>query len=251
MSKRYSAPFTEGGPNTIDTALAERLLREALDAGGDYADLFFEYAVSGSYGYNEGILKSAGRYVTMGLGVRVMQGDATGYAYVESFEWDAMRNAARTAAQVARGGGGVAPVSLKAPATPERYKVGRLSIDVDGATKKALLERADRAARAADERIVKVSASLSEELREVLIASSTGHFVRDTQPLIRFGVSVIAEKDGKRQSGSSGGGGRRGLDYLDDLTPEDHAAEAVRQAIAMLDAREAPRGRDARRSRAR
>ena len=79
MSHRYIAPFSQRGSSPIDTALAERLLQVALSRGGDYADLFFEYEVSGSYGYEEGMLKSAGRGVSMGLGVRVRKGEATGY----------------------------------------------------------------------------------------------------------------------------------------------------------------------------
>jgi TldD protein len=242
MTSRYQAPFAPGGSAPIDRALAERLLAVALEQGGDYADLFFEYAVNGSYGYDEGLLKSAGRYVTMGLGVRVMQGDATGYAYVESLDWDALTHAARTASQIARGGKSVAPVALTSQTLPVRYPVVQHSLDVEGVAKRALLERADRAARALDERIVKVTASLNEELREILVATSAGHFAWDSQPLVRFGVNVIAEAGGKRQTGSSGGGGRTGMEYLEAHTPEAHAAEAVRQALAMLDAREAPAG---------
>ncbi len=81
MSHRYIAPFSKRGSSPIDAALAERLLQVALSRGGDYADLFFEYEVSGSYGYEEGMLKSAGRGVSLGLGVRVRKGEATGYAY--------------------------------------------------------------------------------------------------------------------------------------------------------------------------
>jgi len=84
MIGRYHAPFTEQGSHTVDADIADRLLRVALERGGDYADLFFEYSVSGSYVYDEQILKSARRAVSMGLGVRVMKGDATGYAYCSS-----------------------------------------------------------------------------------------------------------------------------------------------------------------------
>lgn len=125
---------------------------------------------------------------------------------------------------------------------PQRYLVTAPTLEVSGEDKRALLERADKTARAADVRIVRVDASFAESLREVLIATSDGKFLHDTQPMMRFGVSVIAEQEGKRQSGSSGGGGRVGLDYFDGKSPEWHAKEAVRQAIAMLDAREAPAG---------
>ena len=90
--------------------------------------------------------------------------------------------------------------------------------------------------------MIRVDASFAESLREILIANSLGHMARDRQPLIRFGVRVIAEDGGNRQSGSSGGGGRMGLDYFDEKTPEAHAEQAVRQALVMLDAREAPAG---------
>ncbi|MFI5302452.1 MAG: metallopeptidase TldD-related protein, partial [Polyangiales bacterium] len=123
---------------------------------------------------------------------------------------------------------------------PRRYEVHPVSIDAPGADKRALLERADKAARAYDPRIVRVEASLAEEIREILVATSDGRFARDVQPMLRFGVSAIAEQNGVRQSGSSGGGGRTTLGYFDEKSPEHHAREAARQAIAMLDAREAP-----------
>jgi TldD protein len=90
--------------------------------------------------------------------------------------------------------------------------------------------------------VIRVEASLHEELREILVATSDGKLAADRQPLIRFSVRVIAEQNGKRQSGSSGGGGRMGLEYFDTLSPEHHAKEAVRHALAMLDARESPAG---------
>src|SRR4051812_49957931 len=93
-ASRYSAPFGPQGSMPIDATIARRLLGTALSQGGDYADLFFEYGASGSYVLEEGILKSAGRSVSMGLGVRVMKGDATGYAYVQELTPEAMAGAA-------------------------------------------------------------------------------------------------------------------------------------------------------------
>jgi len=242
MTGRYHAPFAADGSHAIDPDIANRLLRVAMDHGGDYADLFFEYSVSGSYAYDEQILKSARRAVSMGLGVRVMKGDATGYAYCEELSFDAMKRAAEIAAQIAAGGPAVAPVAVESRDTPDRYPVAVESIEVDGAVKKALLERADRAARAADPRVIRVDASLVEGVREILVANSLGHMARDRQPMMRFGVRVIADDKGNRQSGSSGGGGRVGFEYFDEKSPEWHAEQAVQQALVMLDAREAPAG---------
>src|SRR5688572_4574145 len=144
MGSRYAAPFASGGPQPIDAEIARKLLEIALSKGGEYADLFFEYAASGSYAFDEGILKSAGRSVSMGLGVRVMKGDATGYAYVQELTPEAMAGAARTAAQIAAGGGARTPVDFQPRASlAERYRPELPSLDVEGERKRELLLRAD------------------------------------------------------------------------------------------------------------
>src|SRR5581483_2249913 len=219
-STLYRAPFSMGGPNAIDEKIAEKLLSIALANGGDYADLFFEYRAAGGLVFDEGILKSASRGVGMGLGVRVQKGEATGYAYVEELEWEPMKRAAETAAQIASGGGGTLPVHPKAVQLPSRYELERVTIDVPGIDKRQLLERAAAAAHAADPHVVKVEASFAEEIREILVVTSDGRIARDSQPLMRFGIRVIAEKNGKRQEGSSGGGGRTTLGYFDGKSPE-------------------------------
>ncbi|HWL89191.1 MAG TPA: metallopeptidase TldD-related protein [Polyangiaceae bacterium] len=242
QSTLYKAPFAPGGSNEIDVQLAERLLSIALAAGGDYADLFFEYRAGGGLLFDEGILKSASRGVTMGLGVRVQKGDSTGYAYVEQFDWDAMKRAAETAAQIATGGGAKVPVALRSLSLPSRYELDQVTLDVAGMDKRRLLERAAAAAHAFDKHIIKVEASLAEEIRELLIVTSDGKMARDTQPLVRFGVRAVAERDHKRQEGSSGGGGRTTLGYFEGKSPEWHAREAAEHAVRMLDAVEAPAG---------
>ena len=242
QSALYRAPFAAGGSAPVDAALAEKLLATALARGGDYADLFFEYRAGGGLVFDEGILKSASRGVSMGLGVRVQKGDATGYAYVERLDWDAMRRAADTAAQIASGGGSRVPVSARTVELPRRYELETVTLDVPGLAKRELLERAAAAAHAYDPHVAKVEASLSEELREILVVTSDGTMAHDVQPLVRMGVRVIAEKNGKRQEGSSGGGGRTSIGYFEGKTPEWHAREAARQAILMLDAQEAPAG---------
>ena len=244
MTTSYRAPFSSGGSQPIDPETARKLLSTALSAGGDYADLYFEYTASGSFSYEEGILKSAGRGVGLGLGVRVIKGDATGYAYTESLTAEAMANAAKTAGQIAAGGGAPEVPAPEPKTRPDRYPVERLTLDIPGVDKRQMLRRADQAARAYDPRIMKVMASFTEEIREVLIATSDGIFVEDRRPLLRFGVSAVAEDGALRQSGSSSGGGRMGFEYFmtNGKKPEDHGREAARIAIDMLDAKEAPAG---------
>jgi TldD protein len=240
------APFSAGGASAIDAQLANRLLSLALEAGGDYADIYFEFRVSADYVLEEEQIKTLGRGITLGLGVRVTKGDATGYAYCEDLAWEKMAHAAKTAGQIAVGGGHkpVAISSLSTIPLPSFYAVPTPSLLVPAQDKLALLRTADKAARAFDPRIVKVEASFAESIKEVLLFTSDGRTATDIQPLLRFGVRAVAEDQGKRQAGSGGGGGRYGLDYFADAKRDAtaHGREAARVAIAMLDAKDAPAG---------
>lgn len=240
------APFSAGGATAIDTQIAHRLLSLALDAGGDYADLYFEFRVSADYALEEEQIRTLGRGITLGLGVRVTKGNATGYAYCEDLAWEKMAHTAKTAGQIAVGGGH-APVAIGSLAqvpTPSFYAVEVPSLVVPAPDKLALLRATDRAARAFDPRIIKVEASFAESIKEVLLFTSDGRMAADVQPMIRFGVRAVAEDAGKRQTGSSGGGGRYGLEYFQAAVRDAaaHGSEAARVAIAMLHALDAPAG---------
>jgi TldD protein len=239
-----TAPFAAGGPSEVDSEIARKLLAAAMESGGDYADLYFEYRISSDYTLEDEQIKTVGRGVTMGIGVRVLKGDATGYAYSEDLAFDRMIQAARTAGKIAAGGGSPAPIAIRRIDVPDFYPIGESSMALPPAQKLALLKAADAAARGYDPRITKVEAGLVEQIKEVLVVTSDGRLSRDTLPLIRFAVRAVAESAGKRQSGTSGGGGRFGLDYFeqDGRDPVAHGREAARIAIAMLDARDAPAG---------
>ncbi len=238
----YLAPFAPSGDAAVDAATCERLLAICLSKGGDYADLFFEYRRSGGFSFDEGILKAASRSVSVGVGVRVQKGDATGYAFVQELTFEEMKRAAETAARIANEGGHPTPVQLSERRLPHRYDLDRYSIDEASEDKRALLERASLAAHAFDPAILRAEASFAEGVREILIATSDGRLCFDVQPMIRFSVQAIAERNGKRQSGSSGGGGRMTMGYFEDRSPEWHATQAAERAVAMLDAQEAPAG---------
>jgi TldD protein len=228
----------------IDAVVAERLLGEALASGGDYADLFFEYRCGADFVLEETQVRRVGRAVIVGLGVRVLRGDATGYAYTEELSSARMSEAARTAGQIAAAGGKVAPVALTPVHGSDIYPVPESSLARPGPDKVALLRRADAAARAFDARIVRVEVSLSEEWREILVFTSDGRLAQDRQPMLRLGVHAVAEEGGRRQGGRSGTALRRGLELfaLPGHAPEEHGREAARIAVAMLHAQEAPAG---------
>lgn len=226
----------------IDLSLAERVLTEALSRGGDYADLYFENRITGALSLDDSQVKDASRSIHLGCGVRVLKGDATGYAYTEDLTTEGLLRAARTAGAVASGGGARDGIEVAGVSALDLYPVARPAVDVDALTKLALLREADEAARAFDPRVKRVVATLAESVRDVLIITSEGRWVADHQPMVRFDVATIAESDGKRQTARTGGGGRTGMEYFDTHSPADAGREAARIAVTMLDAREAPAG---------
>lgn len=235
------APFI-AGPHAIDDSLIAQALGVALEQGGDFADLYFEYRRAASISMEDGRVRSVGGGIDLGVGVRVVNGTAVGYAYAESLEPDELLAAARTAARIATGGNAVAPVSITRIAAPSRYAVAQNLVDVPGADRVALLRRADEAARKADSRIVRVDASVVSVHKEILVANSRGAVVHDIQPMTRMGVYVVANDGDRTESGSSGGGGRYGIEYFSSVSPEDHGNEAARVALVNLDSRPAPAG---------
>jgi TldD protein len=227
----------------ITERLLERCLGEALSAGGDYADLYFEAVTSTSLGVDEQIVKSASQGASAGCGVRVLSGERTGYAYTDNLSAERLLHAARTAALIASGPARQPVHGFTETRASDLYPVPLGGFDLDLAARLELILRADRAARAYDPRVVQVRAGYSEELRRILIAASDGGFASDTQPLCRLNVLVIAKDGPAATKGSAGGGGRAGLDqFVGTKSPENLAQEAARGAILQLGAVAAPAG---------
>src|SRR5689334_16619162 len=222
----------------------ENYLAEALSQGGDYADLYFEYLATSSISLDESIVKSASQGVSLGVGIRVIAGERTGYAYTDDLSPEKIRKAARVAACIAAGPSKVDKTSLEEGRRHNLYPVLTAPTETGFSDRVELVKRADRAARRFDSRIFQVQAGYADSLRHVMVATSEGVLTLDRQPLARLSVSALARKDGGQpQRGHAGGGGRIELDFfLNEKTPEHFAAEAAREAIAMLDAAEAPAG---------
>jgi TldD protein len=222
----------------------ESYLNEALSAGGDYADLYFEHLATSSIGIDEGIIKSANQSVDMGVGVRVLSGERTGYAYSDDLSPEKIRKAARVAAAIAKGPASVTKTGFEEAHKHNLYPMLQTPHEAGLAERVDLVKRADDAARAYDKRVFQVQATYADSVREVLVASSEGRLSYDRQPMARMSVSVLAREDsGAPQHGYSGGGGRVTLDFfLNEKTPEHFAREAARQAIVQLGAVDAPAG---------
>ncbi|SPF50344.1 putative peptidase [Candidatus Sulfopaludibacter sp. SbA4] len=222
----------------------ENYLADALSQGGDYADLYFEYLLTSSISIDESIVKSAAQGVSMGVGVRVISGERTGYAYSDDLSPEKIRKAARVAAHIAAGPSKVDKFDLCEGAHHNLYPVLTAPTETAFSERVELVKRADRAARAYDHRVFQVQASYADNLRLVLVATSEGVLTLDRQPLARLSVAALARQDGGTpQRGHAGGGGRVELDFfLKEKTPEHFAAEAAREAVTMLDAVDAPAG---------
>jgi len=227
----------------LSERLMERCLGEALSAGGDYADLYFESVTSTSLGMDEGLVKTASQGISVGCGIRVVAGERTGFAFTDDLSSDRLLRAARTAALIASGPAKELASGFRHTETPSLYPIAGLTSDADIAAKLALIRRADKAAREFDPRITQVRAGINDELRRILIAASDGTFASDTQPLARLNVSVIAKSAQGTSRGTGGGGGRVLLDFFaGEKSPEHFAREAARTAILQLGAAEAPAG---------
>jgi TldD protein len=231
----------------IDERSLARTFETALERRVDGADLFFEYTTQDQVALEEGIVKSGGRHVEQGVGVRVLAGERQGYAHCDEITLASLELAATTARAISAGGSGSAPVRASAPARPthDLYPVAQAPTDVPVERKVELLEAIDAHARGRDPRVVQVMASVIAEQRHVLIARHDGVSVGDVRPLVRLNVQVIAEDPAgrRREVGYQGTGGRHPLErLLEPDTWQPLADEAVRIATLNLEAVPCPAG---------
>ncbi|HYC74370.1 metalloprotease TldD [Brevundimonas sp.] len=223
-----------------DEALS--ILQDAL-AGADDGELFLERAESESLVFDDGRLKSAAYDAAEGFGLRVVAGETAGYAHANEISGRAMRRAADSAALAKAGRAGVAAAEAPRATNQVLYEPVDPLASPAFSDKIALLSEIDAWARARDPRVVQVSASLVGERRHIEILRGDGRRVDDVRPLVRLNVSVTVEKDGRRESASSGAGGRAGFETW--IAPDRwrwQVDEALRQALVNLEAVDCPAG---------
>ena len=210
----------------------------------DYADLYFQFTKSEGWSLEEGIVKTGSFSIDQGVGVRAVSGDKTAFSYSDEISEAALMDAAAATRTIARQGSG--KVKVAGSMIPAGGRALYLPHDpltsLDATAKVQLLERVERIARAKDPRVKQVMASLSGEYDVVLVARADGVLAADIRPLVRVSVTVIAEQNGRREMGSSGGGGRYDYGYFSDVLLEKYASEAVATALVNLDSRPAPAG---------
>ena len=229
-------------PFGMDEVATQKVFGTILAHKADEADLYFQYSRSESWALEEGEVKSGSYSIDQGVGVRVVSGEKTAFAYADDINADALDAAAKVTRAIAADGGRDRPgkalvrsgLALYAPIDPVAQ--------FDDAAKVKILETLERHARAADPRVKQVMGRLSGEYDVVLVARSDGGLAADVRPLVHLSVTVIAEQDGRREQGYQGAGGRFGYAFYTDELLEKLARDAVRQALVNLESRPAPAG---------
>jgi len=209
----------------------------------DSADIYFQSSRYESWVLEDGIVKDGSYNIEQGVGVRAISGDKSGFAYSDEILLPALSQAATAARAIARQGQQKQVKAWSGHAGHSLYNADDPLRSIGEQEKINLLELVDKEARRLDPRIKQVVVSLAAEHEVVLVACSDGTLAADVRPLIRMSVSVIAEQSGKREQGSSGGGGRFGYQYfIENDQALKYAQEAVRSALVNLEATEAPAG---------
>lgn len=245
MTKQLVMNSVCPAPFELNTSVLKKILMTALSRGGDFADLFLEYRTSLSILMEDDIIKESEETLTAGLGIRVIKKDRTGYAYANDLGEEKLIEAARAAAAIAdqrtRRPGPVVfrPLRIKNRVAPVKKLATSSPLD----EKVDLVRRAYQAALNFDPAIKKVQVVYGESTQYIWILNSEGISVKDCRPMIRLTIHSLAERQGHRESGYYGGGGRVGLEYFkNSMTPETLGRESAREACLLLEASEAPAG---------
>ncbi len=230
-------------PYEISEATLSSIFEDIFTHDASYADLYFQYARSESWSLEEGRVKSGSFNIDQGVGVRVVSGEKTAFAYSDDIGVPALRAAAQATRSIARSGGsghagraaGIVKsgLDLYVPTDPSALA------DAD---KVAILERLEKFARAVDPRVKEVMGRLSGDYEVILVARNDGVMAADVRPLVHIGLTVIAEQNGRREQGHTGGGGRFDYQYFSDEVLQGIAEQAVKEALVNLEARPAPAG---------
>ncbi len=235
-TKTLLAPFD------LETQKLERVFGVLGARKIDYADLYFQYTRSEGWSLEEGIVKSGSFNIEQGVGVRAVAGEKTAFAYSDEISFDALHDAAKATRAIAAAGQAKRVKSNVTKLPVPLYRDLDPVASLESSQKVSLLEKLERKCRALDPRITQVMASLGGEYEVILIARADGRLAADVRPLVRLSVQVIAEQNGRREAGSSGGGGRTDYAMFTDELLDRYARQAVSQALVNLEARPAPAG---------
>jgi TldD protein len=233
-------------PAGLDEPGLESAFATLLGPGIDFGDLYFQHSRRESWTVEDGIVKDGMHSIEQGVGVRAISGEKTGFAYSDDIDRAALLEAAGSARAIARDGRSPRPgirVPGRGRGAAALYPAEDPVEGLGNEDKVAMLRGLDRLLRAADPQVRQVVVGLTGGVDTVLVARSDGVLAADVRPLVRLSVQVIVERNGRRESGYAGGGGRHSYAQLfEGGKPEAWAREALRQALLALEAVDAPAG---------
>ncbi len=220
----------------VDESMIHKIMMTALEGGGDYCDVYFQNKISSYIVLEDKAVNRAYTSVDLGVGIRVLKGDQTGYSFTEDLSPQAMMGAAKTAANIASSGKTIPPVNFSAGKTADLYPVKVSWEDVKIDRKIPYLEKINDLVFAKDKRVIKVNVFLLDESSYLLMANSEGKIVFDFQPMGMLRTRCTAEQNGRKEMNGATISGRYGFDYLTPERIENHAREAVDRTIRQFEA---------------
>jgi TldD protein len=226
----------------VDEATTARVMAELSANGADAADLYFQHSRTNFLTLEDSIVSSASSTIEQGVGLRVVIGDQTGYAFTEALPLQAMLAAARTAAAIASGTQVVAPQSFNAAGMGDLYNTTVPWSDVGIDKKLPLIKFVEAKAKSLDEAVDKVAVYWADQDERVMIATLDGKLVTDHRPMTRVTVTVTAKKGDEVQSGFSNIAAREEFGWYSEERLTTMVQEAVDRTMILFDARRPPAG---------
>lgn len=220
----------------VDQGVINKVMAAALSKGGDYCDVYFQHTISNWIGLEDKEVNRAYSDVALGVGIRVINGDQTGYSYTEDISLDSMVKAAKTAANIATGTTKAPPMEIKLHKTPNYYPLVTSWQDVKIDQKIPFLQKINDKIFTMDDRIKKVSIWFSDEESFVLIANSDGIYATDHRPLTYLGVNCIAEQDGRKEDNGYNLSARDGIEFFNPERVDLLATESVKRTVDLFEA---------------
>ena len=206
----------------------KKVISTALEKGGDYADLFFEHTLSNSLGLQDKAVNRSSSNIDFGMGVRVVSGDQSGYAYIEDISLEEMLNAARTAARIA-GESAVKSTAALSDISVNKslYQVTTAWDEVTVKLKMPYLQQVNDKMFAADNRVTKVSVSLNDSTSHIMFFNSEGQFYYDYRPMTTISAQCIMAEGDRIESNGVNRSMRIGFEFLTDNLIDDIVREAI------------------------
>ena len=229
--------------NDLTPAALEPALGKLTAKGIDYGDIYCQKTMHESWGLEHGIVKSGTFNLDQGVGIRAVRGAESGFAYADELSSRALEEAACAARSISTHQGSGRVQIPRSVTTPARYPAQSPLDTLSASAKTRLLYDIDAYARAREPSVILVSANLSGAYDQVLVASTDGIYAADVRPLVRLNVSIVVEKNGRRESFHAGGGGRCAYQmFLEGDTWKQYVDKAIQGALRNLEARPAPAG---------